>query len=413
MNNLFEKYFGSQNAAAQTNRRTAIGVGITVAAIGAGLWYDAQNAKSTPKEGAEQLLNGKTSEEADNQNLVADLKLIREDNRQMQQQVKQLLEQQGKPASEIDQSAIDRAVAEAMAKNQTNLNSAPSFGEGQGGGMAAPPLAEGIAPENQAASSTTPGFNSGTETHADGNTADNGNSGLRKRGGKTREQSATQATDNQSYLPPGSILSYKLLTGVNAPTNIASDSKNPPVILLTIKGLALLPNGYRADIGDCFVLGPVYGQYMDSRAVARTKKISCIRDDGKAVEANIVGQINGEDGKPGWYGRTASRTGKALAGLARTGFYQTLGNIGGGVANGLNFNVGGSSSNGTARTQINLGGMAGQSVARNAETAFDKMANLYEKFGNEAIPVIEIEPGRTGEIILEEGLTLDFSKEVK
>ena len=102
---------------------------------------------------------------------------------------------------------------------------------------------------------------------------------------------------------PGSTLSIALLTGVNAPTNTNSDSKDPLPVLMQVKGTAILPNGFRSDLSDCFVLASTFGQYMDSRAMMRTKTLSCIRSDGKAVEAEISGTVYGEDGKPGFQGR--------------------------------------------------------------------------------------------------------------
>lgn len=46
-------------------------------------------------------------------------------------------------------------------------------------------------------------------------------------------------------------------------------------------------------------------------------------------------------------------------------------------------------------------------------SAFEKMAAIYEKYGNDAIPVIEVEPLRTGDIIVQEGVTLKFVKDVR
>ena len=221
------------------------------------------------------------------------------------------------------------------------------------------------------------------------------------------------ADDNETFLPPGTSLPYVLVSGVNAPTNLDGGNENAPMVLLRLKGKGIMPNGYTTDLSDCFVLGSSYGQYMDSRAIARPITISCIRDDGKAVEAKLKGTINGEDGKPGWQGRTVSKTGKVLAGLARVGAYQTAADTLANVAAGFNIDIGDSSSNGSTRTQVNLGGAAGQSAAKNMGSAFEKMAAIYEKYGNDAIPVIEVEPLRTGDIIVQEGVTLKFVKDVR
>ena len=53
------------------------------------------------------------------------------------------------------------------------------------------------------------------------------------------------------------------------------------------------------------------------------------------------------------------------------------------------------------------------SAAKNMGKKKKKMAAIYEKYGNDAIPVIEVEPLRTGDIIVQEGVTLKFVKDVR
>lgn len=405
MKEKFREHFGGGNAASKTN--IAIGVGIIVFLVIAGvlLSRDISKADFGKKKGTEQLLQN-TQPDVGNQNLAGEIRHLRDEMRAIQssKQSSQLNEEQLN-------ALLERKIAEKIGNAQVGSTPTGNPFETQGqnpAGQNAPLLGMN--------EDSTAGQSANAASAASGQVVSQDPAGKRQGLRRMKDDSAAKggkADDNQTFLPPGAVLSYYLLTGINAPTNLTADDKNPPVALLTIKGDAILPNGFSAHLEDCFVTAAVFGQYMDSRAVGRTNKISCIRDDGKAVEATLTGQINGEDGKAGWHGRTVSRTGKALAGLARVGIYQTLADIGAGAANGLNVNVGGSSSNGTARTQINLGGTAGQAVARNAGSAFEKMANIYEKYGEQAIPVIEVEPGRTGEIVLTEGLTLEFSKEIK
>ena len=407
---MFNKYFGSENAASKTNRRIALGVLAFILIAGLLLWKDISKMDFGKKKGTEQLLqSSKTQPDVANQNLLSEMRALSE-------KVEALQQKKNDPQVNHDaqlNEKVERIIADKLAgmneKNQDAVNPFEAQNGSQDGKQAFPGT------EMSGGAETDNGFGAPAEpAEGAGRSSSEKRNGLRRMKNEGSADSQAASDDNKTYLPPGSILSYYTLTGVNAPTNLDSNTKNAPVMLLTVKGNAILPNGFSADLGDCFVTGPVYGQYMDSRAVARTKTISCIREDGKAVEAEITGQINGEDGKPGWQGRTASKTGKALAGLARIGFYQTIADIGIGAASGFNINVGRSSNtNGAARTQINLGGSAGQSVAKNAGTAFEKMAEIYEKRGNEAIPVVEIDAGRTGEIILTQGLTLEFSKEVK
>lgn len=229
----------------------------------------------------------------------------------------------------------------------------------------------------------------------------------------TKSKAVSDAEDeSKTYLPPGSTLSIALLTGVNAPTNTNSDSKDPLPVLMQVKGTAILPNGFRSDLSDCFVLASTFGQYMDSRAMMRTKTLSCIRSDGKVVEAEISGTVYGEDGKPGFQGRLVSKTGKVISQLLKVGAMETLANTATGIANGVSINTGSSSGTSTS-TQINLGGISGQAAGKAASKTFDRIADIYSSYGTQAIPVVEVEPLRTGEVILTKGVFLHIVHDKK
>ena len=405
MKQWLNKLLHSENGASKTNKRIVIVVVVGLVFI-IGMFFREVNSRDVTKpKGTEQLLQGATSD-VGNQNLAEEFRSFVQ-----QYNTDKMRQQDARKAGGMDEEVVKRMINEAVGSRgaETRPDDDP-FGNSQTNMN--PPLNDTQPTSFDGQASTTKENTEQPRFGSDEASQSKKNSGLSTTKG-ARGTGAGKSRENQSYLPPGSVLSYIALTGVNAPTNINSDAKNPPVVLLAIKGSAILPNGYTSDLGECFVIGPVFGQFMDSRAVARPKTISCVRDDGKAVEAQIVGEILGEDGKPGWHGKTVSKTGKVMAGLARIGVMETISNTLTGIGNGFNINVGGGSSDGTARTQINLGSTAAQGAAKATSSAFDKMASIYEKYGNEAIPVIEVEPLRTGEIILTEGLTLDFVKEVK
>lgn len=393
----------SDNAAAKTNRYIAAGVVLVIAIVVPLLWKDISKNDFGKKKGTEKLMQNDAPDVA-NQNLIDEVRALASTVRDMKEAQQKQQTDNKQQGTEVNEETIRKIVSEQMG----SINNPNGFGENpfnKDSGQNKEPM---VGADEKALVEQKP------VTDVQPQQAPQ----ERRTGLKTvkNEHSSNARADeitDQTYLPPGSILSYYTLTGVNAPTNLDKDAKHPPVTLLTIKGNAILPNGYTADLGDCFVTAPVYGQYADSRVVGRTENISCIREDGKAVEEKIIGQINGEDGKPGWHGRTVSRTGKALAGLMRTGIYQTISDTAKAAAGGLNVNIGGSSSNGTARTQINLGGSAGQAAAKNLSSSFDKLADFYEKRAEMSFPIVELDPGRTGEIILTSGLTLKFVKEVK
>ena len=149
---------------------------------------------------------------------------------------------------------------------------------------------------------------------------------------------------------------------------------------------------------------------MDSRAMMRTQTLSCVRDDGKSVEISLAGTVMGEDGKPGFQGRVVSKTGKVISQLVKIGAMETLADIATGVANGVNINTGSGSNEGSPRTQINLGGTAAEAAGKRTSKTFDRIADIYSSYGTQAIPVVEVEPLRTGEIIVTKGVFLDYVK---
>ena len=91
---------------------------------------------------------------------------------------------------------------------------------------------------------------------------------------------------------------------------------------------------------------------------------------------------------------------------------ETLANTATGIANGVSINTGSSSGTSTS-TQINLGGISGQAAGKAASKTFDRIADIYSSYGTQAIPVVEVEPLRTGEVILTKGVFLHIVHDKK
>ncbi|MFV2028663.1 TraB/VirB10 family protein [Neisseria sp. S1] len=320
------------------------------------------------------------------------------------QQPGQGVQEKGLSEDEVNRKIADalQAAEEARAAKTTSERETVNLGA---------PLADGNRGDGKV---TLPSETVPTEEEQDDEpkSAFQSTSAVKKAATGTSKKNSDADDESKTYLPPGSTLSVALLSGVNAPTNTNNDSKDPLPVLMQVRGTAILPNGYRSDLSNCFVLASTFGQYMDARAMMRTKTISCIRNDGKAVEANIQGTVFGEDGKPGFQGRLVSKTGKVISQLLKVGAMETMANIATGVANGININTGSSSSTSTS-TQINLGGVSGQAASKAASKTFDRIADIYSSYGTQAIPVVEVEPLRTGEIILTQGVFLHIVHDTK
>src|SRR5690554_1089308 len=69
----------------------------------------------------------------------------------------------------------------------------------------------------------------------------------------------------EQFLPAGSIISGTLITGLDAPTSNSAKG-NPHPALVRIKTESILPNRYRADLRECFMIVSGYGDMSSERA---------------------------------------------------------------------------------------------------------------------------------------------------
>ena len=230
--------------------------------------------------------------------------------------------------------------------------------------------------------------------------------------GKETPESKARA-EGKNYLPAGTTISFVSVAGMNAPTNAVTNSAGQEAMptLLRVRGKAILPNKNEFDLQDCVVIATGYGQMADERAILRTEKMSCIDKNGQTTEASIKGTVYGEDGKPGMRGRMVSKNGQVIAQMVKIGAIQTLGNML--VAASANYDFkSGRSINGNTGT-INEGGGAmanqvAQAGASGINDTFQRIAGIYEQYAQQTFPVIEVNPGRKGEIVLTEGIAIDY-----
>ena len=123
-------------------------------------------------------------------------------------------------------------------------------------------------------------------------------------------------------LTAGSILSGQLITGLDVPTGQGA-RREPYPVLIRIKASAILPNRYRTNVRECFVLASGYGDLSSERAYLRSETLSCIfkqKDKEQVIERPLEGYIAGEDGKAGLRGRLVSKQGQVMAKAAMAGF---------------------------------------------------------------------------------------------
>ena len=80
----------------------------------------------------------------------------------------------------------------------------------------------------------------------------------------------------------------QLLGGLDAPTGGQAQS-NPHPVLIRLSDNAVLPNRFRGEYRECFVIAAGYGDISSERAYLRTENLSCVRADGATLDAVDLG----------------------------------------------------------------------------------------------------------------------------
>lgn len=194
-------------------------------------------------------------------------------------------------------------------------------------------------------------------------------------------------------IPTGSIITTRLITGLDAPTGTKAQEQPMPV-LLRISDEAIMPNNWFADVVECHMLGGAYGELASERVHIRGEVASCVLRDGSVVEAKAKFFAAGEDGKVGVRGRHVSRAGEALARTAAAGF-------GSGLSGAL-------SDGATAQVDVTAGGLLSAGASGASSDAFEKLADYYIDLAEQAHPIIEVVNNRTVDVVLTERLEIRF-----
>jgi conjugal transfer pilus assembly protein TraB len=208
---------------------------------------------------------------------------------------------------------------------------------------------------------------------------------------------------NVGYIPAGTFVRVALLGGLDAPTGGQAQS-NPHPILMRAQDNAFLPNRYRFEIKECFILASSYGDISSERAVARLENISCVRNDGTAVDVPVKGYVVGEDGKAGLRGRLISKQGQVLA-------LSLLAGIGAGIGQAFQQSSTTYSTNplGSVGT-VDPGRQLQAGVGTGVGKALDRLSQYYITLAEKLFPVIEVDAGRTVEVVFTKGFSMETNE---
>lgn len=200
---------------------------------------------------------------------------------------------------------------------------------------------------------------------------------------------------------PVSLTRGTLLGGLDAPTGGQSQS-NPHPVLIRLSDNSVLPNRMRGEYRECFVIAAGYGDISSERAYLRTESLSCVRDDGTALEVRIQGSVYGEDGKVGLRGRLVTKQGQMLANALLAG---VVSGIGQGLATSstdYSTSAFGTVASTTGADAYRAG--LGTGVGR----ALDRLAQYYIRLAENTFPVIEVDAAREVDVVITKGARIDI-----
>jgi conjugal transfer pilus assembly protein TraB len=216
--------------------------------------------------------------------------------------------------------------------------------------------------------------------------------------------STADARTLSTFLPV-SFTRGTLLGGLDAPTGGQSQS-NPHPVLIRLSDSTVLPNRFRGEYRDCFVIAAGYGDISSERAYLRTENLSCVRADGAALEVRIQGSVYGEDGKVGMRGRLVTKQGQMLANALLAG---VVSGIGQGLAtSSTSYSTSALGTIATASGADAYRAGLGTGVGR----ALDRLAQYYIKLAENTFPVIEVDAGREIDVVITKGVRIDVPSEV-
>ena len=205
----------------------------------------------------------------------------------------------------------------------------------------------------------------------------------------------------ESFLPV-SFTRAVLLGGIDAPTGGVAQS-NPIPVLLKLLDFAVLPNQYRSNVKECFVVAEAYGDVSSERAYPRLLTLSCVLKGGQAIEVKLKGSVFGEDGKNGLRGRLVTKQGQILANALLAGVASGIGQGFSTSASTIAISpLGTTSTTGNSTGDILKSGL-GQGVGK----AMDRLAQYYISLAEKTFPVIEVDAGRIVDVVVTEGVALD------
>ncbi|MBE1299722.1 MAG: hypothetical protein GJ680_07430 [Alteromonadaceae bacterium] len=223
---------------------------------------------------------------------------------------------------------------------------------------------------------------------------------------RTHNPSVNDNDNGEFALTMGSIISGTIMNGVAASTGVNA-AANPVPVMLRVKGETLMPNNFVIDLKDCFLLAESRGTLNDERVHLRANAISCITENGQAIERSLQAYaVSRKDGMAGIGGKIISRSRSMISNTLVASF------IGGfaDAASPRSINsVNTEPTTSTLWQSQNLDRFAGAGVLSGTSDALERLSQYYVDIIEQQAPVIEIIPGQSVDFMVTRGVTLNLN----
>lgn len=222
-----------------------------------------------------------------------------------------------------------------------------------------------------------------------------GNSGGAGAGGAGPNVTGDQSAE--TYIPAGSFMRGVLLSGLDAPTG-GQSQQNPHPVVIEVLDMASLPNKFKADYKNCRFTANGAGDLSSERAYIRLDRLSCISEDGGALDVSVKGYIADQSGKAGVRGRLVSKQGQVLANALLAGVASGIGTA---FSQGsMTTSVSPLGATQTVKDGQQLQAGLGQGVGN----ALQQLSRYYIQLADKMFPIIEIDAGQPVDIVITKGV---------
>jgi conjugal transfer pilus assembly protein TraB len=301
---------------------------------------------------------------------------------------------------EADKLAADRAREDSdkrlrAAPPATGLpmQTGPLGAPGQMASSPAPELIKGIMRIDMSGGSNATKTNAGN-----GRQAAVGNQ-QQPQGPNAPAPNMTGSQTAETYIPAGTFMRAVLLSGLDAPTGGQAQA-NPHPVVLEVLDMASLPNKFKADYKSCRLTANGAGDLSSERAYIRLDRLSCISEEGGAIDVAIKGFVADQSGKAGVRGRLVSKQGQVLANALVAGIAAGMGTA---------FAQGQMITNNSAlgSTQSVKDGHQGEAaLGQGIGNSLNQLSKYYIQLAEKMFPIIEVDAGQPVDIVVTQGLSV-------